>query len=57
MGQAGEAEKRLRRALFLRPNHPECLAHLALLLEKKGDVAEAARLRTRLAAEASGAPP
>jgi chemotaxis protein methyltransferase WspC len=56
MGQAGEAENRLRRALFLRPNHPECLAHLALLLEKKGDVAEAARLRTRLAAEASGAP-
>jgi chemotaxis protein methyltransferase WspC len=57
MGQAGEAENRLRRALFLRPNHPDCLAHLALLLEKKGDVAEAARLRTRLAAEASGAPP
>lgn len=55
MGQAGEAEKRLRRALFLRPNHPECLAHLALLLEKNGDADGAARLRTRLAAEDSGA--
>jgi chemotaxis protein methyltransferase WspC len=56
MGQAGEAEKRLRRALFLRPNHPECLAHLALLLEKNGDADGAARLRKRLAAEDSGAP-
>ena len=56
VGQAGEAEKRLRRALFLRPNHPECLAHLALLLEKNGDADGAARLRTRLAAEDSGAP-
>ena len=56
MGQIGEAEKRLRRALFLRPNHPECLAHLALLLEKNGDAAGAARLRTRLAAEVSGTP-
>ncbi|WAC28495.1 CheR family methyltransferase [Ancylobacter sp. SL191] len=44
---AGAAEQ-YRKALYLAPDHREALAHLALLLRRKGDEAGAARLRARL---------
>lgn len=37
-----------RRALYLEPNHPEILAHLAVLLETQGDADGARRLHERL---------
>jgi chemotaxis protein methyltransferase WspC len=49
LGRKTQAMSRLRRALYLEPNHAESLAHLALLLEEQGDGAGAARLRARLA--------
>lgn len=44
---AGAAEQ-YRKALYLAPDHREALAHLALLLRRKGDEAGAARVRARL---------
>ena len=36
-----------RRVLYLEPNHPDALAHLALLCERQGDADAAKRLRDR----------
>lgn len=41
------AESCYRRALFLEPDNEDALLHLALLLEKRGEIALATRYRTR----------
>jgi chemotaxis protein methyltransferase WspC len=41
------AEESFRRALSLEPDHFETLVHSALIAERRGDLAAAARLRTR----------
>ena len=46
-GRDGEAAQHLRRALYLEPEREEALVHLALVLERRGDTAAAARLRAR----------
>lgn len=38
-----------RKALYLEPDHPEALGHLALLLSRLGDVAGARRMNARMA--------
>jgi chemotaxis protein methyltransferase WspC len=42
-----DAEAYLRKAIYLEPRHYESLVHLALLLERQGDVAAARLLRQR----------
>lgn len=46
-GDASHAEECYRRVLYLEPGHSEALIHLALLLEKSGDVQSAQRVRAR----------
>ena len=46
-GDVAGAEAAYRKALYLEPKHEETLAHLALLLEKRGDRDGARRLRQR----------
>jgi len=46
--QPERAALHFRRALYLAPGHTESLAHLALLQERRGQRAEAERLRQRL---------
>lgn len=46
-GDSPGASEYFRKALYLEPQHPEALAHLALLLEKQGDSAGARILRNR----------
>lgn len=41
------AAETYRKVLYLEPNHPEALLHLALLAEKQGDIASARRLQQR----------
>jgi chemotaxis protein methyltransferase WspC len=48
-GNLAAAAKHYRKALYLDPEHEEALTHLALLLDKQGDVAGAQRLRARAA--------
>lgn len=48
-GNAMEAQGFYRKALYLAPQHPEALAHLAALLASQGDVAGAQRLQERAA--------
>jgi len=43
----GDAEAYLRKAIYLEPRHYESLVHLALLLERHGDVTAALLLRQR----------
>jgi len=47
-GDIDIAETHYRKALFLDPRHIESLTHLALLLNQKGDITEAERLKQRL---------
>jgi chemotaxis protein methyltransferase WspC len=47
MGRSHEAEESYRRAIYLDPNQHQALAHLALIAERKHDVATARRLRDR----------
>jgi chemotaxis protein methyltransferase WspC len=47
-GDVSNAEVYFRKVLFLDPNHPEALLHLALLLERRRDLVEARLLRDRL---------
>jgi len=47
-GSRSEAIVNYRKALYLDPHHQEALAHLALLLEQRGDGAGARMLRDRL---------
>ena len=46
-GSLAEAARFYRQALYLDPGHGDTLIHLALLLEKEGDVVAARRLRER----------
>ncbi|WP_390623813.1 tetratricopeptide repeat protein [Pseudomonas tumuqii] len=48
-GKPGEAQKFYRKALYLQPQHPEALSHLATLLVAQGDLAAARRLQVRAA--------
>ena len=48
-GNALEAQGYYRKALYLEPQHPEALAHLAMLLAAQGDAAGARRLQERAA--------
>ena len=43
-----QAEKLLRKALYLEPNHEEAMVLLSLLAEKKGDITEAKTLKQRI---------
>ena len=45
----GQAEKLFRKALYLDPNHEETLIFLTLSAEKNGDMAEAKKLKQRIA--------
>ncbi|MBA1288990.1 CheR family methyltransferase [Pseudomonas japonica] len=46
-GNALEAQNFYRKALYLEPQHPEALAHLAILLAARGDAEGARRLQAR----------
>jgi chemotaxis protein methyltransferase WspC len=48
-GQPTQAQGFYRKALYLQPQHPEALSHLAALLAAQGDLAAAGRLRVRAA--------
>ncbi|WP_449434592.1 CheR family methyltransferase [Pseudomonas putida] len=48
-GDAGQALSHYRKALYLEPQHPEALLHLAALLAAQGDDAGARRLQERAA--------
>jgi len=48
-GSALEAQGFYRKALYLEPQHPEALMHLAALLQAQGDTAGARRLQERAA--------
>ena len=41
------AETCYRRALYLDPSHADALMHLSLLLDARGDTADATRMRAR----------
>jgi len=45
----GQAEKFFRKALYIDPNHEESLVFLSMLAEKTGDLAEAEKLKQRIA--------
>lgn len=47
VGEGIEAEALLRKSLYLDPNHYESLTHLALILERRGDHANAALTQQR----------
>lgn len=47
VGESSEAEALLRKSLYLDPNHYESLTHLALILERRGDLANAALTQQR----------
>lgn len=48
-GSALEAQGFYRKALYLEPQHPDALMHLAALLQSQGDTAGARRLQARAA--------
>jgi chemotaxis protein methyltransferase WspC len=48
-GNSMEAQGFYRKALYLDPQHPEALAHLAMLLAALGDAVGARRLQERAA--------
>ena len=48
-GSAFEAQGFYRKALYLEPQHPDALMHLAALLQSQGDTAGARRLQDRAA--------
>lgn len=48
-GNAPQAQGYYRKALYLEPQHPQALMHLAALLEAQGDSAGARRLQARAA--------
>ena len=48
LGDLRGAAESYRKVIYLDPDHPEALLHLALLAEKQGDPAAARRLITRL---------
>ncbi len=52
VGNVLEAQGFYRKALYLEPQHPEALMHLAALLQAQGDVVGARRLQVRAARSA-----
>jgi chemotaxis protein methyltransferase WspC len=48
-GNTFEAQGFYRKALYLEPQHPDALMHLAALLQSQGDAAGARRLQDRAA--------
>ena len=54
-GNVLEAQGFYRKALYLEPQHPEALMHLAALLQAQGDAAGARRLQERAARSARAA--
>jgi chemotaxis protein methyltransferase WspC len=48
-GLAEAAAEAFRRALYLEPNHEEALSHMIVISDRKGNAAQAAALRRRLA--------
>jgi len=46
-GRVREAAEHYRKALYLDPQHPEALVHLAVVLQKQGDARGAQRLLER----------
>jgi chemotaxis protein methyltransferase WspC len=48
-GDSEAAERCFARALYCDPGHASSMVHLALLLERRGDAAGAARLKQRVA--------
>jgi chemotaxis protein methyltransferase WspC len=46
-GRVREAAEHYRKALYLDPQHPEALVHLAVALQKQGDAHGAQRLFDR----------
>jgi chemotaxis protein methyltransferase WspC len=46
-GNQSEADNYYRKALYLDPHHHEALIHLAVLLERQGNMAGAQVLRNR----------
>jgi chemotaxis protein methyltransferase WspC len=54
LGQHADAEAALRRAVYLDPGHEQALLHLAFLRARRGDVAEAGRLRRRASLARTG---
>jgi chemotaxis protein methyltransferase WspC len=54
-GNVLEAQGFYRKALYLEPQHPEALVHLATLLQAQGDAAGARRLQERAARSARAA--
>lgn len=55
-GRDDEAAACLRRALYLDPEHEDALVHLAVILERRGDPAAAARVRGRARRRTTAAP-
>lgn len=47
VGESGEAEALLRKAIYLEPQHYEALTHLAVLLQQRGDGANAELMQQR----------
>ncbi|MCI0912319.1 CheR family methyltransferase [Pseudomonas putida] len=54
-GDARQAQTHYRKALYLEPQHPEALLHLAMLLAAQGDEAGARRLQERATRAGRGA--
>ena len=48
-GDSADAISQYRKALYLEPQHPEALVHLAALLASQGDAVGARRLQERAA--------
>ncbi|MDR0279929.1 MAG: chemotaxis protein CheR [Paucimonas sp.] len=48
-GDSADAISQYRKALYMEPQHPEALAHLAALLDSQGDTVGARRLQARAA--------
>jgi chemotaxis protein methyltransferase WspC len=55
-GNTDAAATAFRRALYLDPNHAEALSHMILVCDRRGEAAQAASLRRRLARAAQEGP-
>lgn len=56
-GRTADAAEAFRRALYLDPDHAEALSHMIVVCERRGDAAQAAVLRRRLARLNAGEQP
>lgn len=53
-GKAAEAADLFRKTLYLAPDHPDALAHMLVLAERRQDAAQVIALRRRLARRTAG---